>query len=166
MVSLQQLVIANQHLSTVVLRLDHRQAPRIVIAQAEHDARRPTMSAQRPPPSYEDSQMIAAVREKSLRRRASALSAISSSADVVDGGSSHSCQASGMVVSPSRLVADDEVFGDSSELIASPDVKGMIITSLEIGETSHRFSAEKQRSPVPPTLGRARSRRWLEAHCK
>lgn len=165
MVSLQQLVIANQHLSTVVLRLDHRQAPRIVIAQAESDVRRPTLSTQRPPPSYEDSQMIAAVREKSLRRRASALSAISS-ADIVDSGSHHACQTSSMVAPPSRLVADGEGCGDSTELIAGPNVDDMIITSLQSDETSHRFSADQQISPVPPTLGRARSRRWLEAHCK
>lgn len=155
-------MIANQHLSTVVLRLDHRQAPRIIVAQAEPDVRRPTMSVQRPPPSYEDSQMIAAVREKSLRRRASALSAISSSADVVDSGLSHASQTSGMVVSPLRLVADGEVRGDSKEVIADPDVKGI---SLQADETNHRFSAEKQRSPVPLTLGRVRSRRWLAAHC-
>lgn len=157
-------MIANQQLSTVIIRLDHRQAqvPRIVVAQENMDARSPSLGAQRPPPSYEDSQMITAIRQKTLRRRASALSTISC-IEIADSGSTHVRQTSNTDVPLSQLTAVSD--GDSKELITAPDTRDSVIKSQQPEEISDRIEVKAQDLSAPPTLGRARSRRWLKAHC-
>jgi hypothetical protein len=159
MVSLTQLGIANQQLNTTVIILDSRRSPRI------SDSRTlsvPLATERMSPPGYEESQMIAAARQRNLRKRASALELTGQTAVTVDSGPrlNHSSSIPEMptdgpenaIVGVAELPSDcvlDKSSADSS-----------LVVSLH--NEDHFDSRAYSQSP---RLGRARSRRWLELHC-
>jgi hypothetical protein len=72
MVSLTQLGIANQNLVMAVLHLRYKR-PRIVVEHMQATLASTTGLERKPPPEYEEFQMIAAIRQRNLRKRAKAL---------------------------------------------------------------------------------------------
>jgi hypothetical protein len=159
MVSLTQLGIANQQLNTTVIILDHRQSPRISDTSIFSGS---SLTERRPPPGYEESQMIAAVRQRNIRKRASALGVNTQVAGVVDGESQlhHSSSTQSLPVE----MQGDPIMEDTGFALDVDFDKLSITSSLLDGMYNHGQPVH-QSSPIPPALGRARSRRWLESHC-
>jgi hypothetical protein len=159
MVSLTQLGIANQQLNTTVIILDHRQSPRINDCSMFSG---PSMTERRPPPGYEESQMIAAVRQRNIRKRASALGVNTQAAGVVDGEPQlhHSSSTQSLPVE----MPGDPIMEDA-ECSLDVDFDKLSITSSLLDGMYNHGQPIGQNSLRPPALGRARSRRWLESHC-
>jgi hypothetical protein len=159
MVSLTQLGIANQQLNTTVIILDHRQSPRIGDISTFSVSSR---TERRPPPGYEESQMIAAVRQRNIRKRASALG-VNGPVEAVVGGEPqlhHSLSTQSLPVEmPGDLISED------TEFSLDVDFDKLSITSSLLDGMYNHGQPIDQNSPTPPALGRARSRRWLESHC-
>jgi hypothetical protein len=162
MVSLTQLGIANQQLNTTVIMLDHRQSPRIIVAQDNSNYACSFGPERKPPPGYEESHLIAAVRQRNLRKRVSALGLDSASVAMSD--SEHA-----LFESPSANILPAELAGDMlegrAENVLDIDFDKLSITSSLVGGMFDCSQHVGRSISTPPGLGRARSRRWLEAHC-
>lgn len=162
MVSLTQLGIANQQLNTTVIMLDHRQSPRIIVVQDNPNYACSFGQERKPPPGYEESQLIAAVRQRNLRRRVSALGLGNASA--VTGDSGHALNEN-----PNSNILPAELAGDMlegrAENVLDIDFDGYSVTPSLLDGVSDRSQHVGWSTSTPPELGRARSRRWLEAHC-
>ena len=156
--SLTQLGIANQNLIMAVMHL-HHQSPRIVVEQDDATLTPSASLERKPPPGYEESQMIAAMRQRNLRKRASALRV--DAAGVAMGNDGHYLHQS-----PSTLSLPAEVAGGRKESVLDMDSDGISITSTLVDDgMSERSVHVQQGVSTTSSLGRARSRRWLEAHC-
>lgn len=163
MVSLTQLGIANQQLNTTVIMLYHRQSPRIIVAQSSAVQTSGFGLERKPPPGYEESQLIAAARQKNLRKRASALGIddaltglVNTQFSLPSSPSTHSL--------PAELAGDNIPEHRADNLLDIDFDKSSITSSLLDGMFDQSQYAERSVS-TPPGPGRARSRRWLEAHC-
>lgn len=162
MVSLTQLGIANQQLNTTVIMLDHRQSPRIIVVQDNSNYACSFGSERKPPPGYEESQLITAVRQRNLRRRVSALGL--GSASVVMGDSEHALHESPNVnILPAELAGD--MLEGRAENMLDIDFDEYPVTPSLLDGVSDCSQHVGWSISTPPELGRARSRRWLEAHC-
>lgn len=149
MTDLTQLGIVSQHLNTAIVMLDFRQPPpRVIITQEGIDLSNGSAMGRRPPPSYDDSQMVASVRQKTLRKRASALSATNSTG--------------AWDIGPQQLHRSSSTLRDL--YVAAADSVDET-TEAEIGI---EFGCPSRPEDLTPSssLGKARSRRWLESHCR
>ena len=162
MVSLTQLGIANQQLNTTVIMLDHRQSPRIIVVQDNSNHACSFGLERKPPPGYEESQLIAAVRQRNLRKRASALGVGSASVAMSD--CEHALHESlSENILPAELAGD--MLGGRAENVLDIDFDNSSITPSPLGGMFDCTQHVGRSISTPPGLGRARSRRWLEAHC-
>jgi hypothetical protein len=165
MVSLTQLGIANQQLIMTVMMLHLRHSPRIVVAE-DNATLTSTLSLERkPPPGYEESQMIAAMRQRNLRKRASALGVQTpppvATVESHENSLHHSPSTHSL---PAELAGDG--FGGRAESVLDMDSDRLSITSTLIDDgLSERSAHDQQGGSTSLGLGRARSRRWMEAHC-
>jgi hypothetical protein len=162
MMSLTQLGIANQNLIMAVMHL-HHQSPRIVVAQDDATLKPDAGLERKPPPGYEESQMIAAMRQRNLRKRASALGV--DAAGVAMGNDGNYLHRS-----PSTQSFPAEFDGDRcrgrKESVLDMDSDRLSITSTLVDDDMSERSAHAQQGVSKTSgLGRARSRRWMEAHC-
>nr|OQO26107.1 hypothetical protein B0A51_04501 [Rachicladosporium sp. CCFEE 5018] len=134
MVSLTQLGIAAQQLNTTVIILYTLRATQPSSCNVTCNGNR--VLERRPPPSYEESQLISSARLRNLRKRASIM------ADHANDVAVHEM--------PAEI--------RQSSLHEIPE---MAFDRLSI--TSSLFDVPSRTPPSqPPTMGRARSRRWLE----
>lgn len=163
MVSLTQLGIANQQLNTTVIMLDHRQSPRIIVAQDNANYASSFGLERKPPPGYEESQLIAAVRQRNLRKRASARAVCNALTDM-DNSESLLYSSPSMRNLRAELPGDD-VRERGAKNLSDRDFDTSSITSSTLDETFGHSQHTEHNILSPPVLGRARSRRWLEAHC-
>jgi len=174
-VSLTQLGIANQQLNTTVILLSQRQNPRIVIAAAVQAQDNTTAVSnfgleRKQPPGYEESQMIAAIRQRNLRKRASAASALGVAAAAAAPNpamyNNPQLHASPSTQSLPVELAADTIIADRAEHVLDIDFDKLSITSSLLDglcDGSQHFRRESS-SATTSSLGRARSRRWMEAH--
>lgn len=174
MVSLTQLGIANQQLNTTVILLSQRQNPRIIIAAAAQETAASASSnfglERKQPPGYEESQMIAAIRQRNLRKRASAASALgvaaAAAAPAPAMGNSNQLHTSPSTQSLPVELAGDTVIGSRAENVLDIDFDKLSITSSLLDGLcdGSQYVRRDSSSTTTSGLGRARSRRWMEAH--
>jgi hypothetical protein len=150
MMSLAQLGIANQQLIMAVMMLHLNQSPRIIVAQDNA-----TLTPQ----------MIASIRQRNLRKRASALGV-----DAVGVAMDSISKEHHLHQSPSTLSLPAELAGDRpggrKDSVFEMDSDRLSTTSTLVDDgLSDRSPHAQQGVSTTSGLGRARSRRWMEAHC-
>ena len=165
--SLTQLGIANQNLIMAVMHL-HHQSPRIIVVQDDATLKPDAGLERKPPPGYEESQMIAAMRQRNLRKRASAASAlgVAAAAPAPAMGNNNQLHTSSSTQSLPVELAGDTVVGSRAENVLGIDFDKLTITSSLLGGLcdGSQYVRRDSSSTTTSGLGRARSRRWMEAH--
>jgi hypothetical protein len=165
MMSLAQLGIANQQLIMAVMMLHLNQSPRIIVAQDNATLTSNPGLERKSPPGYEESQMIASIRQRNLRKRASALGV--DAVGVAMGSISkehHRHQSPSTLSLPAELAGDRP--GGRKDSVLDMDSDRLSITSTLVDDGLSDHSPHVQQGVSTTSgLGRARSRRWMEAHC-
>ena len=133
----------------------HHQSPRIIVVQDDATLKPDAGLERKPPPGYEESQMIAAMRQRNLRKRASALGV--DAAGVAMGNDGNYLHRS-----PSTQSFPAEVSGDRSrgrkESVLDMDSDRLSITSTLVDDGMSERSAHVQQGVSTTSgLGRARS---------
>jgi hypothetical protein len=153
MVSLTQLGIANQQLNTTVVILhntrNHSLAQCVQIGSTRYQ--------HKPPPSYEESQLISTVRQRNLRKRAS-MSAVR--IPVLPEAPGNDIESPRDRWPETRSIAQELPAGDLGDPGCDLDFDRLSIQSSLLDMPA-----------TPPTsrsaaTGKARARRWLELQCR